>query len=212
MSEFTEGTLFRRSDTPIIENTVKRLTIPQRLETLNDEWGVLLADVRLNSANRTELGGWARESSSSLPLLGFQHAGDHGWGYQLFHEGKICASCEVSHEIEFGMVVEQIEALHPDLDPMDVYVSNEALTQRLYAEICQSAAYRANIEAQYQHKNVAAFASFGTPPNVIRRLDALLTAESYLKAPLEQVFQFREALNLLPMEWKNYHYDDKEGE
>jgi hypothetical protein len=71
---------------------------------INDEWVAVLFNDRLTThvlnANSHEQ--WAedllREWSYQSPLLYFVHAGDFGWGYELFDNGELLSHISISYE------------------------------------------------------------------------------------------------------------------
>jgi hypothetical protein len=207
MSEFTQGLLFRQYDHIPITEAAKQLQGQHVIEQLNERWNVLLPQVTDN-----DFWAWVRQTSLDAPLLWFYHAEDHGWGYEVFDAGKRAAKCDISYEIEFGMVVDRIEQMMPNRDPMDVYVGDNALTQRLHDEVRRSDAYRARVQQQFKDSNAAVFAAFGFSTETIQAVNDLLNADTFLRDASAQALKFRELINLLPMEWKSYRYAQHDGD
>jgi hypothetical protein len=133
----------------------------------------------------------------------FQHAEDHGWGYNIFRGGMEVASMAVSYEIEFHMWLDLAEARYPGIDVPDALNLTD-----LRDEVLSSVAYRLAVEDQYKSPGLHELSVFGISKETVEKLQQVITAEWYFDPERrhEQVEEFKRVLDIVEMEWMSYHY------
>lgn len=207
MSEFTDGLLIRKSHAFFTQVALTDLTHPYIYKVLNAHWIV----ITFEDANpqHEPVHSWILRHSQQFPMLWFDHAEDHGWGYKLFHHREEKASLNVEYAISEGMALELAETLYPGVDFYDFY---GALTfekrDQLYAQVTASDDYRRQVAAQYAHTHPEAFAVFGLAPDSIAQLREILRPEYYgeLVEGFSQLAAFQQAIGIEEMSWVSYHY------
>lgn len=218
MSEFTTGNLFLSKYTKPLQEQISSRSTASLVETLNQRWSVLfLEDDWLQQPSTVDL---LLTLSQDIPVLHFNDAEDHGWGYRIFVEGREQAQFYDDYFLDHGMVIDLAEARYPDIDVQPFLYLEEA-EQRIFPELLQevrqSQAYQTAYAKQFERKHVQAFSHFEIDSDVIEALDHLLSPEGLQSEPLrnQEVSTFKRLLGITEMEWKSYHYvmlDKKRGQ
>jgi hypothetical protein len=210
MSEFTDGILILKEHAPLAQAALADLEPPHIFKDLNEKWSAIFTDnvnMEYNPDDPTRT--WALRHSHDFPILYFQHAEDHGWGYRLFYAGEEKASLDVSYEISEGLALELAEQLYPGIDFYDFY-GDLSFEKRdaLYKQVIESDEYIQQIASQYLNPGIGEFAAFDLSPEDISQLQDILRAEWYEKEfiGLRQVEMFKRILGINEMSWVSYHY------
>ena len=203
MSEFTDGILFLKPNFAEVETAAKELSQPYLLREVNQKWGGLFAED--SNVAEPKFKNWLHTLSKQVSLFYFQHPADHGWGYNLYRDGKEVASVWVSYELSYNMAVDLAEIRYPTIP--DIHVNLESdIFDSLLDEVRDSQEYVAAINQQYANKNVAEFAIFDTTSETISDLEDIVSENLYLEDMLEQVELFKTQLDITEMDWMSYRY------
>jgi hypothetical protein len=210
MSEFTDGILFLNKDMEKAEQAANALSQPHLIRKLNEKWGVLLVehfDIRKpGPAN------WLRKASQDFPMMYFDNAEDHGWGYNIFHEGREVASLYVNYELWWHMWLDLARKRYPNVDVMDsILHETDPAIMAIRDEVLNSRGYFLASAEQFKNLGLEQFAVFDIPTDTIARLEETLKVEHYLqfKHHGDQVEAFKRLLGIVQMTWVSYHYETK---
>jgi hypothetical protein len=202
MSEFTDGILTLKRDEQALIAALPTFPVPYVQEALNQTWVAIYPKEHNQQNPMTK---WMFDTSKLMPILSFYNAEDHGWGYTLFHNGKMRAILDVNYELAFDLWLDLATSLYPDIDPFAEMSDEE--TQRLYQQVYQSDEYQMQVQAQFRGANVEAFSAFGFV-NLVEKLQEILQVSWYLdfEKRHEQVAAFKQVLGIPKMSWKSYRY------
>jgi hypothetical protein len=211
MSEFTDGLLVLKEHAPLVQAALANLEKPHIYQDLDEKWSAIFIDnvnIHYNPDDPARL--WALKHSTDFPMLYFQHSEDHGWGYNLFHEGREKASLDVNYSIPEGSMLELAEKIYPGVDPYGE-LSFE-IHDSLYSQVYASESYRQEIEAQYVNIRPEEFAVLGLSADDIVQLRDVLTAKRYEERidNVSQVEAFQKVLGIEAVSWVSYHYLSRE--
>ena len=216
MSEFTSGLLFLSRAISQVKPLLPSNPDSYFLEPLNDKWtGLYLADAWLQQPATLQL---VLDISQHVPLLYFQNAEDHGWGYRVFCEGREVASFYnnymLEREIKLWMPIAKKRFAQDDESEIQFILFGSDtwdLQEIFFAEVRQTDEYRHLFEQQFRNTHTHTFALFEIAPEAITRIDRLLSMESFHTEAWTtvDVEQFKEAVGIMEMEWKGYRYARK---
>jgi hypothetical protein len=149
--------------------------------------------------------------SQEIPLLHFNDAEDHGWGYRIFAEGREQAQFHDDYSLDQGMVIALAETRYPDIEVEPfLYLEEEGqrVFQQLLQEVRQSEQFQAAYAKQFERKHVEAFSYFEVDSEKIEQLNQLISPDGLQSEPPrnEEVSKFKTLLGITQMEWKSYHY------
>lgn len=109
MSDFTIGTLFLAKDGPEIQEQLRQLTTPYRLESINDQWSAFFTpDEWLQEPAAVAV---RKQISTVAPLLHFDNSEDHGWGFRLFCLGEQVAQYSRDYDRGTRKLMGELQAL-----------------------------------------------------------------------------------------------------
>lgn len=145
---------------------------------------------------------WALRHSANFPMLYFQHAEDHGWSYNLFHNGQEKASVNATYGLSYYLWREIAERLYPDVDPP--VELDSAISQQIEQQVLTSEQYQHELKAQYTNVHLENFAVFGLTSDEIAQLENIMPSNS--EASIEQVVAFQRILGIKEMSWMSYDY------
>ena len=100
MSEFTDGLLILKTHVVSAQVSLTDLEHPFIVKNLNDRWSAIVFEAP--NPEFEPVHSWILKTSQDMPMLDFQHAEDHGWGYKIYHAGEQKASLEVAYGIAEG--------------------------------------------------------------------------------------------------------------
>lgn len=209
MSEFCTGNLFLSGYTKQLQERMSGRSTAFLVDALNQRWSVLyLEDDWLQQPSTIDL---LLALSQDIPLLNFNEAEDHGWGYRIFAKRRQQAQFYDDYYLEQRMVIDLAETRYPDIDVQPfLYLEEEGqrVFRQLLQDVKQSQPYRAAYAKQFQRKHVEAFSYFGIAPKTMEALDHLLSPEGLQNEPLrsQEVSTFKKLADISEMEWKSYHY------
>lgn len=213
MSEFTEGILFTNPHEALVQAAAQALGKPYIIHRLNDQWSGLFVD--FHYTEREQEHAFLSVLSMKCPVMRFQNAEDHGWGYKIYHEGKVVASVEVEYELKAGFALDIAEARNPEIDGLFALMEESELLATILEEVEQSHEYHKRRAAQFQYKNTAAFKLFQMSDTIIEELEQVLvpanagdlwSSENEVWDLHDQVERFKELVNIREMEWMRYRY------
>lgn len=209
MSEFTTGLLFLSKHKFKINERLTDKGMPFIIQSLNERWsGLFIEDDWLEKASTVDL---MLELSKEVPLLNFQDAEDHGWGYRIFADGRELARFDDDYYFDHGLVIELAEQRYPDQGDIQLFLYEQPEGQQAFSslmdEVHQSKEYHDALAKSFETRNVEAFAYFDIDPVKIAVLERLISVEG-LKSepPREEVGIFKETLGISRMSWMSYHY------
>jgi hypothetical protein len=203
MSEFTDGILFLAKHTDVVQVAAQELNQPYIVRKLNEKWASLFPED--SNIVKPELANWLHKHSYTVPFLYFQHAEDHGWGYNIFKNGQEVASLDINYELDFHIWLDLAEQRYPGIDVIGSL--DDAIAEALRREVANSEAYIRAVQDQFKHKNLIQLASFDIPKQSITDLDILITPERYLSDyGFDQVEEFKETIGITEMSWLSYRY------
>jgi hypothetical protein len=215
MSEFTYGLLYRSSDAAALDPLLDNLAFVNDHDILNDTWHVATLDQDAYGLLAQPEGTWPedfdihtqlQEVSQAAPLLFFYNAEDHGWGYQLLHQGREVACFDLSYEADYFIAEAALKTAHPDQDIHQCCTADEWETA--HKEARASSTYLSQLRKGRLTANPAQFAVFGLAPKALSDLDALLSESSLLHALGGEAFftlveRFKAILGIEEMSWIN---------
>src|SRR5262249_3456853 len=122
--------------------------------------------------------------SHHMPLLYFENAEDHGWGYRVFSSGHEVASFHNTYMLDrdeklFLPLAQTRFPQEEDVLYLFFGADSDAIREAFFAEVRQTDGYRKRFEQQFENTNVRAFALFEIAPEVLDRIDRLLSMESF---------------------------------
>jgi hypothetical protein len=204
MSEYTAGILFLKPHSEQIDQGMRHFSKPYFLQVLNATWDALfIEDEWLREPSTVEM---IKALSYIAPLLRFIHPRDEGWGYMIFQQGEMIADVYENRELSFVMALEIGEQRYSVSDEFFL----DPRFPAILAEVEQSPEYQTAFRAQFKNRNVAAFQLFGMGPEITDKLDELLSGDA-TSDTFERTHQFKELIGITEMEWKSYHYIDRDS-
>ncbi len=209
MSEFTTGNLFPAIHSQQVSDYLQDKSLPFLIEQLNERWSALfLEDDWLSDPSTVSM---LIDLSQNVPILHFQNAEDHGWGYRVFADRKEQAHFFDDYGLDHALAVELAEARYPEIMVVEHFLylepKGQEVMRQLLKEVKQLPAYQSALAQQFQSKNVQAFAYFDIAADIVKTLDRLITPENLEgEPPRQEVNTFLEQLGITGMEWKSYHY------
>ncbi len=90
MSEFTSGNLYLKEFNEKIEEFMKRKDVSFYIRNVNEKWSAIFLDKHRLEKNETIK--FLKEISKIVPILHFENAEDHGWGYNIFSDDELLLS------------------------------------------------------------------------------------------------------------------------
>lgn len=205
MSEFTCGNLILNRDLEAIE--AFKAT---KVKKLNDEWSVFFTP---RTQERFEEPNEVLDAKSEVPVMYFDHAGDHGWEFAIVKSGKVLSRFGFLYERETMDLIELVERLDPDADAFEDLFMNEGsdqyhakMLEKLYAEKSK----QARAEELFANFDLNAFAEFGISAEQSAELERLFRPETFTEeeSVLEHVERFKKILGIEEMSWVSSHYED----
>jgi hypothetical protein len=195
--EQTNGVVFRPPAFDVVVAHMRASGLSCYLEVLDGVWDAFyLLDGALDGSPAREV---ILGLSRLVPLLYFRYSEDFSWRYAVFDGGAEAAAVLEDFELwrpfaaelarERGMTAGDFYWLHGD-------------------QVRAVPAYRAAYQAQFDRRNVGAFAAFGTDRRRLAVLEALLAREEP-QDNWRRVETFRRLLGLETLKQKNYqdYYD-----
>ncbi|WP_047983353.1 hypothetical protein [Ornithinibacillus californiensis] len=200
MSEFTFGFVVTNSEQnyQFVKETVNNALI----KPLNDEWFVFIADADMYEVPTTIL-----DLSTKCPVMNFQNAEDHNWGFTIFHNGKEVSAFDYSYELEESIIQKEIELRYPDMENYIEFVYIDPVGQQVASEIregiTETDTYKQAIMDQFNSLDISQFSLFNFSQDRIEEISNILnpTYVSGLKNPFELVEKFKVIANLEKMSW-----------
>lgn len=198
MSEFTVGNLIASSHLEKVERWLEQREYDYDTQMIGERWIAFgFSDVqwmeKMLSSRLIEL-------SHEVPVMYFYNAEDHGWGYQLFHQGQVTASLEVDYELAHTMAMDLFRQRYPGTRHLSP--AEQACFQAFYDEFAETEEYQTVLRKYYDSANPSAFAAFGCGSEEIAELQMILSpAYTRQNDIFEQVDAFKAALKLEELEW-----------
>lgn len=198
MSEFTFGFLVKNEGQN--DELVRKIVNTTYVKELNEDWLVFIE------------GNWdvpqsVLELSREIPVLKFENAEDHGWGFSIFNNGEEITTIEISYELEDKMIMLEVERRHPEIEDMTEFIYFDPKGREIYAQIQKelpnNELFAETVRKQFNLLNTQSFELFQVGQDKINELNQILTSEYYinLKNKYEVVNRFKEILNLEEMSW-----------
>lgn len=201
MSEFTSGFLIEAGNESSISKYARSKSVTKKI---NSKWIAYLTEGD-NDAGIIEM-------SFEFPILFFEHAEDHGWGYHIYRNGNIAASLRIDYEVEEGLLWSLIQERYPEDNPIEVlYSHNDGnLGEELREEVRNNLADLT--KRTFDKANFESFSDFGIEDEIIKQLQA------YFQPPIltsnnlhESVNVFKQLVMINEMSWVRYDHVVEDG-
>lgn len=213
MSEFTVGLLFRRRWLANVEAVITTVFDEYVIEHLNSQWSSLyISDSYLRFASTIQS---LCTLSQTVPLLHFDYAADHGWGYQIFWDGSKQASFYHSYSLEYEQKLFMPLAKkyfgtddEAEIEHLLFGSHTRELHESFFARVRHTPEYRHAFEQQFLHTGVAQFALFDFAPATLNRIESILSYEHWHPNDwiTPDVEQFKDVIGIKEMNWKSFRY------
>jgi hypothetical protein len=206
MSEFTAGILFLKDGQSMVGNWITGKNLPHYLRSLNQKWSVLcLEDQYLSKPDTLSM---MLELSKSLPLLHFQYAEEHGWGYKVFINGEQIADFDDDYAYEHRIVCEIVSEQYPEEKDIPSFLYFDDRGRGVLSKIEASPEYAERIWRRFSRKNLQSLSHFGIDDKTIKMLNELLTAKNLNREEPhdEEIKAFRQALSINEMYLMSYYH------
>lgn len=207
MSEFTCGNLVLNRDVEAIQ-----VFRPTRVKRLNDKWSVFFTK-HIESSEKApqEL----IEANSDIPVMYFDHAGDHGWTFVIVKSGRIRSAFRLPYEEEYLEMMDLIEEEYPDEDAMDLLnrsANGPEIQDRMLAKLHAKTPPLERAAKWLEPVSLEAFSEFDLTAEQFDSLNALLTPEEFVDDAkmLESVDRFQAIMGITEMSWISPNYPDDE--
>ena len=210
MSEFSSGFLILKKNGKKEETLLKSIKTEIILKDLNNKWAVFF--IESETFMELEKVDKILDISKKIPVIYFFNAEDHGWGYNIFHEGKEIAKSEIVYCMANQIAMSLAQERYPGTNIVTTFITGDSIKdewENIFNEAHSSEIFKEAVYNQFRNKNVKEFQLFGISTEKIEQLDELLCAEKFLSDPdyeFEMVDEFKRILGIEEFSWMSYSY------
>lgn len=203
MSEFTSGFLIEHKHASKIEKYAQKGAV---LKRINKKWTAYLTP----KDDPSEV----VDMSMELPVLYFNHAEDHGWEYQIFHEGKRIAHLYIDYEMDEGVILKLAQERYPDKDPIELlYLCGDTnIMEELRSEVTDH--FETLVHRLFQDANVECLSIFDIKAENMKELKLVLSQSGLFSSTsrFALVDAFKKNMQLEEMSWIRYDRIEEQGD